>query len=57
MDEDIIVITFIENGRILASHGVGRDTDGVVVLPTMHPRDLGAKFDSDLGEYVIEARP
>lgn len=59
----IVVITgyfdVMESGRptgkkeLLVSHGVDEDTCRTVVLPSEHPRELGAAFDSKLCEWVL----
>lgn len=50
----IVVITYIdEEGNFLTSHGINVDTLKNVVLPQEHPRNLGAIFDKDMGEWVI----
>jgi len=39
--------------EFVVSHGVdefGRN----VILPTVHPACLGAKFDKEIGEWVLE---
>ena len=36
------------------SHGVDMITDQIVILPPVsHPELLGAKFDQNLGEWVV----
>ena len=36
------------------SHGIDMNTDQIVILPPVsHPELLGAKFDQQLGEWVI----
>lgn len=36
------------------SHGIDMNTDQFVILPHVsHPESLGAKFDQQLGEWVI----
>jgi hypothetical protein len=49
----------IRNGReigreFVTSHGIDEDTLQDVVLPNEHPAKLGAIFDRELGEWVIE---
>ena len=57
----ILVITITETNENtgkpepLASHGVDLDTGKNVVLPGVHPRDLGATVDAELNEWVIQA--
>jgi hypothetical protein len=60
----IICITgnfpIIKNGYItqltefVVSHGVDEDTFENVCLPCEHPKNLGAKFDQNIGEWVLE---
>ena len=56
----ILVITFNEidedTGKLelLASHGVNPATGRNVVLPNVHPRQLGARIDGQIGGWVIE---
>jgi hypothetical protein len=56
----IIVITNREwNDRTgkyetIVSHGIDEDTLKNVVLPQERPVDIGAKFDKDLNEWVLE---
>ena len=36
------------------SHGIDMNTDQIVILPSVsHPEELGAKFDQNLGEWVV----
>jgi hypothetical protein len=37
----------------LVSHGVDEDTLETVVLPPVSPSEVGVRFDSKLGEYVL----
>ena len=40
--------------EFVVSHGVDTDNnDKIVVIPNEHPRDLGAIFSEDIGEWVI----
>jgi len=43
------------NGRLqlVVSHGIDMETDEVVVMPPVHPRETGAMFDMRLGEWVL----
>lgn len=34
-------------------HGIDLDTGRTVVLPELHPKELGAKFNDELQEWVI----
>lgn len=40
----------------LISHGYDTDTGRVTALPNCRPEDAGARFDPDLGEYVLPDR-
>lgn len=40
--------------QLVASHGMDEETLEAVVLPGVHPTALGAKWDLDLGEWVLE---
>lgn len=35
------------------NYGIDMETDRHIVLPTGYPSEVGAKFDSDYGEYII----
>ena len=38
------------------SHGIDMNTDQIVILPPVsHPELLGAKFDQQFGEWVIQS--
>jgi hypothetical protein len=56
----LIVITVNEKDsrtgveRLVVSHGIDESTGKTVILPSEHPSALGAVFDADLGEYVID---
>ena len=39
--------------ELVVSHGIDDMTDRVVVMPSCHPSEVGAVFDSNVGEYVI----
>lgn len=55
----VIVVTTTEKDDItgkeslVTSHGVDRITGKKVALPSEHPIDLGARFDSELQSWVI----
>lgn len=57
----IVVVTTKEKnertGReeLIVSHGVDVDTGRMVILPCEPPQSLGATFDENLGEYVLES--
>lgn len=55
----IVVTTEIQDKttrkwEIVADFGVDEATGRNVVLPAVHPSDLGAKYNDDMGEYVME---
>jgi len=35
------------------SHGIDEDTNQVVIVQSVHPKQLGGVFDSKLNEWVI----
>jgi hypothetical protein len=39
--------------EFVVSHGIDFETDEHVILPCEHPDVLGAKYDTEIGEYVI----
>lgn len=45
----------VKTGRkeFVVSHGID-DNGKLVILPQEHPESLGAKYDADIGEYVIK---
>jgi hypothetical protein len=45
--------TFDGYSNTIVSHGINVDTDEHVVLPQVHPSELGAKIDIDVGEWII----
>lgn len=49
----IIVICVKEEGKLIVSHGINEQTMRDVILPQVHPRDLGASFSHEMGEWVI----
>jgi hypothetical protein len=40
--------------EFVVSHGINEETGRTVILPTEHPAQLGAKFDRQLHEWVLE---
>lgn len=40
--------------EFVVSHGIDEDTLRHVILPCEHPAALGAKFDSQIGEWILE---
>ncbi len=40
--------------EFVVSHGVNEETGRNVILPCEHPAMLGAKFDTQLQEWVLE---
>ncbi|MHB0927743.1 MAG: hypothetical protein ACYC3W_02310 [Candidatus Nanopelagicales bacterium] len=39
---------------LIVSHGIDAKTDQTVILPSVHPDEIGARFDPELREYVVE---
>lgn len=39
--------------EFVASHGVNPDTMETVIVQCEHPERLGAKFDRNIGEWVL----
>jgi hypothetical protein len=58
----IIVITSKERnektGKVetVVSHGVESETGRAVVLPCETPERIGARFDAELGEYILQEK-
>ena len=56
----IIVITYKEkkadkvNAVYIASHGVDSETLSVIPLPQVPVEQLGARFDTQMGEFVLD---
>jgi len=48
----VIVHTERDTSKLVVSHGVN-DVDDLVVLPQLHPSQIGAVFDPMIGEYVL----
>lgn len=40
--------------ELLVSHGIDMNTDKTVILPCEHPAKIGARFDGELGEWVLD---
>lgn len=40
--------------RLVVSHGIDEETLRSIPMPQVPPSELGAKYDIQLGEYVIE---
>lgn len=40
--------------EILASHGVDTETGAIVILPPEPPWMLGAEWNNEIGEYILE---
>lgn len=39
--------------EFLVSHGVDSETDENIILPFQHPEEIGAKYNYDIGEWVL----
>lgn len=45
----------LPNGyQFMVSHGYDLETDQTCPLPSVHPRELGARFDNELQEWVLD---
>lgn len=59
MSDDIMVIVVCETNKktglkeLIVSHGIDMVTGWHITLPCERPQDIGAKFDIDIGEYMI----
>lgn len=55
----IIVVTMIDeeiktgSNKLIASHGIDRDTGSKIILSPQHPKDLGAVWNESMSEWVI----
>lgn len=55
----IIVITIREKNKrtgqeeLIVSHGINLHTGKTVILPCESPKQIGAKFNIAIGEYVL----
>lgn len=52
----ILVITeyCTKSHRSVVSHGIDLNTDENVVLPQVTPKELGAYFDYNYGEWILK---
>lgn len=52
----IILITYLDKkqNKVLVSHGINADTMKTVILPQESPYEMGAKFNNNIGEWVLE---
>ena len=60
MGKSCILLQFINNKfqpihdvTIGVDYGINLDTGATVVLPEMHPRELGATFNDQIQEWVL----
>lgn len=57
----IIVVTMVDDeiktgrNKLVASHGIDRSSGKKIILPTEHPKDLGAVWDASMREWVIHS--
>ena len=49
----IIVVTFMEEGQVMISHGIKMDTMETVCLPQIPIDMMRVYFDDKLNEYVL----
>jgi hypothetical protein len=40
--------------EFLTSHGIDEETGKTVIVQAEHPKYLGAKFDYEIGEWILE---
>jgi len=58
----ILVITHKERNKrtgqmeTIVSHGIDLETDQPVILPNETPQSIGAVFDREYGEFVLQGR-
>ena len=43
-----------EKTEFVVSHGVDEDTERHIIISQDHPKNLGAKFDAQIGEWVLD---
>ncbi|MEN6379129.1 MAG: hypothetical protein ABFD15_06080 [Methanofastidiosum sp.] len=43
-----------EHYNKLINYAFNEDTLEAVILPSVHPSQIGAKFDRDIGEYILD---
>lgn len=58
----VVIVDRCHNARtgkseLIVSHGVDQETGQTHVLPNVHPHELGATMDEELGEYVMPTAP
>ena len=53
-DFDIYEGNVKDGKEFVVSHGIDEETGKNIILPSVHPSTLGGKFNSRLGEWVIE---
>lgn len=55
----IILVTYEETlkdtneKRILISHGYDLETGQNIAMPNVHPSEVGAVFDYEIGEFIL----
>ena len=42
-----------EKSNYVCSHGINMDTNEVVIVPQVHPREIGAIFSMQFEEFVL----
>lgn len=56
----IIVVLYEERNQktgrkeVIVSHGIDEHTMKTIVLPQVSVKELGARFDNERGEYVLD---
>jgi len=49
----IVICNKDENNNLICSHGINIETDEIIIIPQISPKELGARFNTELGEYII----
>jgi hypothetical protein len=42
--------------EFVVSYGIEEDTFKTVILPVEHPSKLGGRFDTEIGEWVLDSQ-
>jgi hypothetical protein len=40
--------------ELLVDYGIDLETDQTIVLPNIHPKEIGGEFDKTYNEYILE---
>lgn len=47
-----ILITYINNKKLIISHGIDYYTNDTIVLPQIHPKEIGGIYNTRLGWII-----